>query len=68
MHALKVDFWDIEEMANKIVAILTYPALYEQLVREGREEVKHITWRKAAEKVRALYERVLAWFLKHRTI
>ncbi len=24
-HALKVDFWDVNEMANKIVAVLRHP-------------------------------------------
>jgi glycosyltransferase involved in cell wall biosynthesis len=26
-HALKVDFWDINEMANKIIAVLRHPPL-----------------------------------------
>ena len=28
-HALKVDFWDINEMANKIIAVLRHPPLHE---------------------------------------
>jgi glycosyltransferase involved in cell wall biosynthesis len=28
-HALKVDFWDIKEMANKILAVLRYPPLHQ---------------------------------------
>ncbi|GAH90104.1 unnamed protein product, partial [marine sediment metagenome] len=27
MHALKVDFWDVDEIANKIIAVLKYPPL-----------------------------------------
>jgi glycosyltransferase involved in cell wall biosynthesis len=26
-HALKVDFWDVDEIANKIIAVLKYPPL-----------------------------------------
>jgi glycosyltransferase involved in cell wall biosynthesis len=67
-HALKVDFWDTEEMANKIVAVLKHPALYEQLVREGREEVKHITWNRAAKKISEIYRKLLVWFQRKGTI
>jgi glycogen synthase len=67
-HALKVDFWDTEEMANKIVAVLRHPALYDQLVREGKEEVRHITWRRAAEKVAAIYHKLLEWMRRRGTM
>ena len=35
-HALKVDFWDVDEMANQILAALRYPVVREQMVKEGR--------------------------------
>lgn len=54
-HALKVDFWDIDEMANKIIAVLRYPPLTRQLALYGNGEVRTITWKKAAEKCIALY-------------
>ena len=54
-HALKVDFWDTDEMANKIVAVLSHGALYETLRQNGREEARSQTWGKAAEKVIRLY-------------
>jgi glycosyltransferase involved in cell wall biosynthesis len=34
-HVLKVDFWDIEEMANKIVAVLRHPPLHATLKRQA---------------------------------
>ena len=43
-NALKVDFWDVEEIANKILALLRQPALRKQLVEEGREEVARMRW------------------------
>jgi glycogen synthase len=58
-HALKVDFWDIDEMANQMIAVLRYGTLQSQLAREGREEALKLTWRRAAEKCVALYDRVM---------
>ncbi len=64
-HALKVDFWDIDEMANKILAALRYDVMNRQLVVEGRKELERLTWRRAALKVHALYKKLLGW-LHHR--
>lgn len=49
-HVLKVDFWDVDEMANKIVAVLKYPPLSETLRRHGPVELRWLTWEGAAEK------------------
>ena len=38
-HALRVDFWDVDEMANKIAGILQYPVLWEELSEAGMREV-----------------------------
>lgn len=59
-HALKVDFWDVEEMANKILAALRYNVMNKQLVDEGRKELHKLTWKKAAEKVITLYHKLIA--------
>lgn len=58
-HVLKVDFWDIEEMANKILSALRYKTMHQQLVTEGRRELLGLTWKKAAEKVIVLYQKLL---------
>lgn len=58
-HAVKTDFWDIDAMADAIYAIITYPALYEFLKTEGKQEVDNITWEAAGQKVRAIYEEVI---------
>lgn len=60
-HVLKVDFWDVDEMANKILAALRYPVMRDQLVREGRQEMKKISWKHAATKVISLYNRLLQY-------
>ena len=58
-NCLKIDFWDVDEMANKITAILNYPALSKTLKENGVEEVKHISWDRSAEKCNDIYSEVL---------
>ena len=60
-NVIKTDYWDIDAMADAIHAIVTYPAMYEQLREDGLREVNQITWDKAGKKVIDLYKRVLGW-------
>jgi len=60
MHALKVDFWDIEDMADKIIAVLRYPPLSRQLVEHGSFEIRGINWDGAATRTARVYERAIA--------
>jgi len=55
-HALKVDFWDIDEMANKIVAVLRHPPLSQTLREHGTIEIKRLTWEGAAKACERTYE------------
>ncbi|MCC5822043.1 MAG: glycosyltransferase [Phycisphaerales bacterium] len=59
-HCLKVDFWDTDEMANKIVAVLRYPPLGQTLREHGRFELRAINWDGAAEKCVKSYARAIA--------
>jgi len=54
-NALKVDFWDVREMANKICAVLRYPRLAAEIVRNCREELKEIRWENAALRLNEIY-------------
>ncbi len=54
-NALKVDFWDVQEIANQIVSVLQHPRLASEVVRNCREELKTIRWEKAAESVINVY-------------
>lgn len=49
-HVLKVDFWDIDEMANKIVAVLTHAPLTKTLREHGAMELHRLTWDEAARR------------------
>ena len=59
-HALKVDFWDINEMANKIVAVLKHPPLASTLRQHGNFEVRRLSWVDAARSCQGVYEQAIA--------
>ncbi len=59
MHALKVDFWDVNEIANKIVAVLKHPPLQMTLRDHGNSEVRRLRWSDAAAKCTKIYEDTL---------
>ncbi len=50
-HALKVDFWDIEEMANKMLAAVGLPQMRDTLSQNARGEADRLTWGDAARKI-----------------
>jgi glycogen(starch) synthase len=58
-HALKVDFWDIDQMANKIAAVLQFPLLRRTLREGGHREVHKFRWEDAAAKIKGIYEKIL---------
>jgi glycogen(starch) synthase len=58
-HALMVDFWDVDDIANKIIAILRYPVLVAEIVERSRDELRNVRWEYAAEKIVEVYRHVL---------
>jgi glycogen synthase len=58
-NALKVDFWDTIEMANKIVGVLRHPPLADMLRTNGRTEALRFRWEDSAARVSDIYHRVL---------
>jgi glycogen synthase len=61
VHALKVDFWDVDEMANQILAAMRYPVMTRQIVKEGKRDLERLSWREAASKVFRLYRTLLQY-------
>ena len=57
-NAIKIDYWDIDAMADAMYSIISYPSMYEYLKEEGRKEVDEIKWEYAGQKVRNIYDRV----------
>lgn len=57
-YAVKVDYWDVDAMADAIYALISYPEMHAFLKEEGLREVNSITWEEAGRKVRAIYNAV----------
>jgi len=58
-HALKVDFWDIDELANKMISVLNYRNLHHELAKHGSMEVHTFSWNIPAEKCIEIYNNVI---------
>lgn len=58
-HCLKADFWDIDDMANKIIGVLKYKELHHCLKENSFNEVKKINWNDSAAKCLKIYNEVL---------
>jgi len=54
-HALKVDFWDINGLADAIWGLLHYDSLYKMFIKYGKTEVDNLKWDNAAFKVTEVY-------------
>ncbi len=60
-HALKVDFWDVNEIANKMLSVLKHDELHETLKENGQAQLNSISWDKSARKVLDVYKKVIGW-------
>lgn len=58
-HVLTVDFWDTDDMANKIVAVLRHPPLSSTLKSRAGFELKRLCWDDSAQSVMRVYETLL---------
>jgi glycogen(starch) synthase len=57
-HALKVDFWDIHQMANKMIAVLRRPPLRNMLRENGFAESEKFRWEDSAAKINKIYRQI----------
>ncbi|MFP4024828.1 MAG: glycosyltransferase family 4 protein [Thiohalospira sp.] len=55
-HALKINFWDVEAMADSIYGLLNYQGLSNMFSRLGQEEVLRLKWENAAFKIYKIYQ------------
>ncbi len=58
-HALKSDFWDIDDMADKILSVIESRGLHDTLGELGSRDVEHLTWESAAGKCTAIYKELI---------
>lgn len=59
-NSLKVDFWDIDKMADLIVHALEHDTLRGELVERARQELYAQSWRRSADQFAELYRRLLS--------
>ena len=59
-YAIKVNYWDVDALADAIYGLLTYPALGRMFASKGLEEVPGLKWTNAAAKIKTVYETVVA--------
>ncbi len=55
-HAIKVDFWNSDDLAAAICSVLKYKSLSTTLAKNSAEEIREITWNEAAKKIKKLYD------------
>lgn len=59
-YAVKVDYWDVDALADAIYGLVKYPALSNMFSSKGLEEVTSLKWNDAAAKMKSVYEEVIA--------
>lgn len=57
-HALKTDFWDVDDIADKILAVTTYGSLHTVLGKNAKKQAEGCTWENAANKTIQIYNEV----------
>lgn len=55
-NTLKCDFWDVNKLTDKVVSVLRYNALREELVKNAQSEVKHMDWDAPALKCKDIFQ------------
>jgi len=58
--AVRVDFWDINMMAQKILAVLKHPPLSRAMVSMSECDLESRTWERAAEETEKVYLEALS--------
>ncbi|MEX0909662.1 MAG: glycosyltransferase family 4 protein [Candidatus Paceibacterota bacterium] len=59
-NALRVDFWDSDAMADKIISVLSHPSLANELEQNALKELPQISWANAADKCSLIYKALTA--------
>lgn len=55
-NCIKVDFWDINEMANQITAVVQNDSYRDELLKQSYAEFLRMSWEGAANKMLSAYE------------
>lgn len=57
-HAIKIDFWDTNALANAIINVLRHKGLSDSLKLNSKNEIEALTWKRAAAKINRLYHKL----------
>lgn len=58
-YAVKVDYWDVDALADAMYGLIKYPALASMFSAKGLEEVTNLKWNNVAAKMKGIYERIV---------
>lgn len=58
-HCLKVDFWDVDKMAEYMVALLKYRVLNHTMGKNEVEDARKFSWGKAADETFKVYRELV---------
>ncbi|MGY6744791.1 MAG: glycosyltransferase family 4 protein [Cecembia sp.] len=57
-NAIKIDFWDVDAMADAIFGLLHYESISKMFKELGSEELKKLKWEHVAAKLVTVYEKL----------
>jgi glycosyltransferase involved in cell wall biosynthesis len=58
-NCIKVNFWDVDEMAHHILRVLRDENLHRQLAEGGRSEALSLSWEESAKKISSIYAKII---------
>jgi glycosyltransferase involved in cell wall biosynthesis len=58
-HALKVDFWNVDELVGAITSIMKHKSLADTLRENAQKDVQAISWQAAAQKIKCIYDEAI---------
>lgn len=57
-NVLKVDYWNVQQIADAVLQLLSDSELKNNMVKEAKKEVKSLLWKKSASYIRKIYRRL----------
>ncbi|ELR70785.1 Poly(glycerol-phosphate) alpha-glucosyltransferase [Fulvivirga imtechensis AK7] len=55
-NAIKVDFWDVDALADAIAAVLQYKGLAQAFRQNGTDDIRKLNWDNTGIKIKNIYE------------
>lgn len=55
--SIRVDFWDVEKMAEEIARLVKKPELKQKIINSQLTDLQQVTWERAAKRLREIYKR-----------